>query len=58
LRCIVSTFSGQSCQLSSASQLVGVRRDAQEPLFELARVDGRAAAPAAAVDDLLVGSTV
>ena len=56
-RCIVSTFSGHSVRRRSAAveQLVGVVRDAEEPLLELARRDRRAAAPAAAVDDLLVG---
>ena len=36
-------------------QLVGVVGDAEEPLLELANGDRRAAAPAAAVHDLLVG---
>jgi hypothetical protein len=36
-------------------QAVGVVGDAEEPLLELARLDRRAAALAAAVDDLLVG---
>ncbi len=36
-------------------QLVGIGRDAQEPLRNLAPLDQRAGAPAAAVDDLLVG---
>ncbi len=36
-------------------QLVGVVRDAEEPLLQLAYRDRRAAPPAAAIDDLLVG---
>ena len=36
-------------------QLVGVLRDAEEPLLQVARGHHRAAAPAFAVDDLLVG---
>ena len=55
-RCITTTFSGQSVSvsspLSSSSAYCG---DAEEPLLEVARDDGRAAAPAGAVDHLLVG---
>ena len=55
-RCIVSTFSGHSGSvLDAVEQLVGVVRDAEEPLLQLARRRPRAAAPARAVDDLLVG---
>ena len=49
-------FVGPLAQLLDAlQQIVGVVRDLEEPLLEVARRDGRAAAPAAAVDDLLVG---
>ena len=41
--------------LRSVEQLVGILRDAQEPLLQVARPDRRAAAPAAAVHHLLVG---
>ena len=42
-------------RLEVVEQAVGVVGDAEEPLLELARLDRRAAALAAAVDDLLVG---
>ena len=42
-------------RLEALEQLVGVGGDAEEPLLEVARDDGRAAAPAGAVDHLLVG---
>ena len=42
-------------RLESFQQFVGVRRDAEEPLLQLARDDGRATAPAGAVDHLFVG---
>ena len=49
-------FVGPRAQAAKAlEQLVGVRRDPEEPLFELTRRDHRAAPPAAAIDDLLVG---
>ncbi len=41
--------------IGGLQQLVGIVRDAEEPLLELASRDRRAAAPAAAIDDLLVG---
>jgi len=41
--------------LRSVEQLVGILRDPQEPLLQVARPDRRAAAPAAAVHHLLVG---
>ena len=54
--CISRTFSGQRSRPSSASSrssaIVG---DLEEPLGELALLDQRAGAPAAAVDHLLVG---
>ena len=42
-------------RLEAGQELVGVLRDAEEPLLQLACDDHRAAAPAAAVNDLLVG---
>ena len=42
-------------RLEVVEQAVGVVGDAEEPLLELARLDRRPAALAAAVDDLLVG---
>ena len=36
-------------------QLVGIRRNPEEPLLQIASLDRRAATPAAAVHDLLVG---
>ncbi len=36
-------------------QFIGVRSDAEEPLLEIAGLDGRVAAPALAVHDLFVG---
>ena len=54
--CISRTFSGQRSSVSSASsrssRIVG---DLEEPLRQLALLDQRAGAPAAAVDHLLVG---
>src|SRR5262249_7055332 len=44
---------GQAVEV--AQELVGIRRDAEEPLLELALDDRRVAPPAAAVLDLLVG---
>ncbi len=41
--------------LGRLQQLVGIVGDAEEPLLELAHLDDRAAPPALAVDDLLVG---
>ena len=56
LRCIVSTFSGHLLRPSAAvEQLVGIGGDAEEPLLQIARLDLRAAPPAAAVHHLLVG---
>ena len=56
LRCMVLTESGQPGSLSSSSkQFLRVVGDAQEPLQDLALLDQRAGAPAAAVDHLLVG---
>ena len=49
-------FVGPLAQLLDAlQQIVRVLRDLEEPLLEIARRDRRAAAPASAVDDLLVG---
>ena len=42
-------------RVQAFQQLVRVRGDAEEPLIELTRDDGRSAAPARPVDDLLVG---
>ncbi len=56
LRCIRRTFSGQRSSPSSASQqFLGIVGDLEEPLRQFALLDDRAGAPAAAVDDLLVG---
>ena len=44
---------GQSDRL--IQQLVGVRGNPEEPLFELAHLNRRAAAPAPAIDHLFVG---
>ena len=54
--CISRTFSGQRSSVSSASSSV-LREfgDLEEPLRQLALLDQRARAPAAAVDHLLVG---
>ncbi len=41
--------------LGAGEQFVGVLRDPEEPLFEVTGRDGRAAAPAGAVHNLLVG---
>uniref|UniRef100_A0A0N5A6W1 LigA n=1 Tax=Parastrongyloides trichosuri TaxID=131310 RepID=A0A0N5A6W1_PARTI len=52
----VGPFPASAVQLVQAvQQLLGVVGDAQEPLGDLALLDQRARAPAAAVDDLLVG---
>ena len=54
--CISRTFSGQrSRPVQGVEQLVGVGGDPEEPLRQLAPLDQRARAPAAAVDHLLVG---
>ena len=55
LRCIVTTWCGQSIVVQVVQQAVGVVGDAEEPLLELAQLDRGAAALAAAVDHLLVG---
>ena len=54
LRCIRTTL-GPVDRLQVVEQAVGVVGDAEEPLLQLARLDRRAAAFAATVDDLLVG---
>ena len=54
--CISRTFSGQRSSVSSASSSsCGELGDLEEPLRQLALLDQRAGAPAAAVDHLLVG---
>jgi hypothetical protein len=55
LRCMVLTESGQPAACPTVQQLLRVVGDAQEPLRDLALLDQRAGAPAAAVDHLLVG---
>ena len=42
-------------RVEALEQFIGVRRDPEEPLLEIARHHGRSAAPARAVHDLLVG---
>ncbi len=42
-------------RLEALQQIVGVRRDAEEPLLEIARYDRRGAPPARALDHLLIG---
>ncbi len=54
--CISRTFSGQRSSVSSAcQQILGIVGDLEEPLRQLALLDERARAPAAAVDHLLIG---
>ncbi len=54
--CIRRTFSGPALEMIEARQeIVGIVGDLEEPLGELALLDRRSRAPAAAVDHLLVG---